>query len=112
MLSDDGKRDFFNEDIESLLENIRLGKQPNDDVETYFIPQLTEEEMESVKRKDPDYLGAFPAYPDPDIDEKEMKMSESDSKFCLTKCIRRTFECLVHESDQSEWIAASENVSI
>lgn len=79
------------DDLEYLLQDIRLNQQPDDSVWTYFLPKLTEEEMELVKRKDDDYLKIFTYHKLADVREADMKMSESDSKFCYTYCFRKTF---------------------
>jgi len=55
----------------------------------YFTPRLTEEEMQLIEKKDPDYLQTF-KYANPDVDKASMKNSESDSKFCETDCWRLT----------------------
>ena len=49
------EKDSVNDDLESLFENIRLGKEPDDCVWTYFLPKLTEEELELVERRDTSY---------------------------------------------------------
>ena len=83
-------KDSVNDDLESFFEDLRLGKEPNEFVATYFLPRLTEEEMELVERKDQSYLASFTfgllyskkAY---------MKLSESDSKFVDGQGLRKTF---------------------
>ena len=45
-------KDSVNDDLESLFENIRLGKDLDEEVQTYFLPKLTEEEIELVERRD------------------------------------------------------------
>ena len=89
------RNESVNEDLESLFERIRLGTQPeSEQVRTYFLPKLTEEELELVEQKDPNYLGTF-AWTiqnfNPDVDRTEMKLSESDSKFVQGFCWRTTF---------------------
>ena len=79
----------FNCDLESLLEQIRLGQTPEYNIQTYFMPRLTEEEIELVERKDDEYMKTF-SNSQPDVTEAEMKISQSDSKFCLTACSRTT----------------------
>ena len=71
-------KDSVNDDLESLFENIRLGKEPNERVCTYFLPRLTEEELKLVKRGDRSYLGDR-SYWDPDVDETKMMLSKLDS---------------------------------
>lgn len=40
------RKESVNEDLESLFERIRLGKQPEvEEVRTYFVPKLTEKEL-------------------------------------------------------------------
>ena len=46
------RKNSVNDDLESFFEDIRLGKEPHEDATTYFLPKLTEEEMELVERKD------------------------------------------------------------
>jgi len=83
-------KDSVNDDLESLFENIRLGKEPDEGVGTYFLPKLTEEELELVERRDTSYLQSF-WEDDPDVDETEMMLSESDSKYVYGESSRRTF---------------------
>ena len=49
-------KDSVNDDLESLFENIRLGKEPDERVNTYFLPKLTGEELELVERRGASYL--------------------------------------------------------
>ena len=83
-------KDSVNDDLESLFENIRLGKEPDEKVETYFLPKLTEEELELVEKRDPRYLQTFRSL-NPDVDETEMMLSESDSKYVRGVSSRKTF---------------------
>ena len=88
-----------NDDLESFFENRRLGKDleknygPNEDHVTYFLPRLTEEDLDLVESKDPSYFASFsmPSGGSPDVVEYEMKASESNSKFVQVTCSRRTF---------------------
>ena len=88
------EKDSVNDDLESLFENIRLGKESDEFVKTYFLPKLTEEELELVERRDRTYLqtlseGAFGR--NPDVAQTEMMLSESDSKYVYATSHRRTF---------------------
>ena len=85
-----GFKHSVNDDLESLFENIRLGKEPDDCVWTYFLPKLTEEELELVERRDTSYLQTFWTS-NPDVDETEMMLSESDSKYVRGVSERKTF---------------------
>ena len=48
-------KNSVNDDLESLFENIQLGKEPHEWVINYFLPMLTEEELE-LERIDKSYL--------------------------------------------------------
>ena len=85
-----GEEDSVNDDLESLFENIRLGKEPNQYAYTYFLPKLTEEELELIERRDTSYINFFQAL-HPDVDENEMMLSESNSKYVQGWSRRRTF---------------------
>ena len=78
-------KDSVNDDLESLFENIQLEKAPDEDVITYFLPKLTKEELELVERRDISYLRTFAGWvidgENPDVDETEMMLFESDSKY-------------------------------
>ena len=83
-------KDSVNDDLESLFRDLRLGKEPDGDVDTYFLPKLTKEEMKLVERKETNYLQTFwSQYPD--VPEAEMMLSESDSKFVYGTGWRTTF---------------------
>ena len=83
------------DDLQSLFEDLRLGKERAEWIHgliffTYFLPKLTDEEMRLVDRKDTSYFETF-SFADPDVDEAEMKLSESDSKFLHGRGSRSTF---------------------
>ena len=78
---EEDEKDSVNDDLESFFENIRLGKEPDETVWTYFLPKLTKEELELVERRDTSYLQTFfveAAGKNADVDETEMMLSESD----------------------------------
>ena len=83
-------KNSVNDDIESFFEDLRLGKNPDKLVQTYFLPKLMKEQIELIERKDITYLQNFSSsYPD--VTEAEMKLSESDSKFVRGWGYRKTF---------------------
>ena len=102
------EKDSVNDDLESLFENIQLGKEPNEVVLTYFLPKLTEEELELVERRDTSYLKTF-RNPNPDVDETEMILSESDSKYVRGQSYRKTFS--IENSSQMSSESSSEDSS-
>ena len=77
----EGIKQSVNEDLESLFEDILLGKEPDEWINSYFLPKLTEEEMSLVGRKDRSYLQTFYNKNAPDVEETEMKRSESNAKY-------------------------------
>ena len=83
------RKKSVNDDLESFLDSIRLGKRPNGFVTTYLLPKLTREELNLVTRKDYNYLKTF-KFPDPDVNKDEMEASESDSKFVFAYCWRQS----------------------
>ena len=88
--TEDDQKDSVNDDLESLFENIRLGKDPDERASTYFLPKLTQEELELVQRRDTSYLKTFSSWY-PDVDKTEMMLSESDSKYVKGVAWRQTF---------------------
>ena len=113
-------KESVNDDLDSLFENIRLGKEPNEEVLTYFLPKLTEEELEKVEKRHTSYLQTFVlsdiAYVDKtgavriqnmfkdgvidgvsesdgvsDGVSESQRVSESDSQYVQGRCYRRTF---------------------
>ena len=84
------RKQSVNDDLDEFFKNLQLGLKTNDDVRTYFLPKLTEEELELTAKKDFSYLQSF-LLSNPDVDEAQMKMSESDSKFVQGFCWRKTF---------------------
>ena len=82
------------DDLELFFEEIKLGN----DIEMvsrtglgmYYLPKLTVEEMILLNNKDEDYLRTFIVHPyeNPDVNEAEMELSESKSKFACYFCVR------------------------
>ena len=68
-------------------------------VQTYFLPKLTQEELELVQRRDTSYLKTFSSWY-PDVDKTEMMLSESDSKYVKGYSWRKTF-VIENSSDNS-----------
>ena len=82
-----------NDDLELLLERFLLDEVRNESAETFCFPKLTEKEMKLVESKNEDHLESYLAYEygdDPDVDENEMMLSDSESKFVFIDCERFT----------------------
>ena len=89
----DGKNDqteSVNDDLDSLFEDICLDNESNGRFETYFLPKLTQNELELAETKDKDFINTFARNWRADVPKVEMKRSESDSKFVFGWCLRTT----------------------
>ena len=78
----------INDELESFLEDLKLNKQPIHTVRTYFLPSLTDEELELVEQKDSNYLDTFLLSHRPDA---EVLNSKSESKFVKAINYRETY---------------------
>ena len=87
------------DDLEMFFEAIKLGNDCGNlesvvppPLGMYCLPKLTEEELLLLKNKDEEYLRGFAGFANghgnPDVDEHEMKLSESKSKFAYCMCVR------------------------
>ena len=102
-----GRNGLVNDDLESFFEDCRLGlEQGYDWTLGYFLPKLTEEEMELVETKDRSYLETF-MLSNPDVLEDEMMLSEADSKFVRGTYLRKTFIIENSSSVIIKWIIGS-----
>ena len=59
---------------------------------TYFSPELTLKEMELVENKDEEYMRSFKLLNNADVNETEMRLSSSTSKYVSAYCRRKTIE--------------------
>ena len=86
----------INDDLEMFLTNVLNSKEiKQEEVWSFFIPELTEEELKLVENQNEDHLNSYSEHyfygVNPDVDPKEMKKSDSTSKYVHGYCIRRTF---------------------
>ena len=88
------RRISVNDDLETLFEELQLGKKPSFSVQTYYLPKLTKDKMALVDLKDTNFLSTFYESENPDVTKKEMELSVSDSKFIFGQCRRRTFRII------------------
>ena len=107
-MGEERTKNSVNDDLESLLENILLGKELDEVVVTYFLPKLTKEELEWAERRDTSYFQTFRALI-PDVGETEMMLSESESKYVYGISSRRTF--VIENSSQISSETSSETSS-
>ena len=85
------RKESINDDIESVYESLQLGEKPEPLAHTFCLPKLTERELKLIATQDQDYFQTFFQFKNPDVDEKEMKLSESNSKYVEVVCMRRTY---------------------
>ena len=85
-----------NERIQQLGDNLEEGLHDltgDDNVETtFFLPMLTEAEIQRVQSKDFSFLKTFAKEEDADVDEIEMKNSEHKSKYVLCIVSHRSYD--------------------
>ena len=89
-LGKEDRKKSVNDDLESLFEHLQHNEKAKGFISTYFLPKLTPEELELVSRKDSNYMETFIRLFDSDVEEIEMKLSESNAKFVIVRSARRT----------------------
>ena len=82
------------DDLELFFEDENLGgmwhpSKPEN--WTYFVRELNPEELELVEKKDKSFFKKFKWSSNPDVDETEMQLSTSTSKYVSAYCNRRTY---------------------
>lgn len=79
-----------NDDLELFLRKLRLEQRTDEEVKTYFLPKLTEKELELVEKQDQNYSKTFSRFNSPFFNPYEQ---EAGMKYEFVKgvCARRTF---------------------
>ena len=81
----------INDDLERFFVNLQNQKEVKQEfVETFFTPKLTNEEMKLVEEGNEEHLNTYSSL-NPDVAVKEMKKSDSTSKYVKVHCVRRTY---------------------
>ena len=84
----------IHDDLETFFENLQGRKQiKNERVWSFFLPELTVDELKLVEEKDQLHLGSYFEHylgRNPDVDAEEMKKSDSKSKYVHGQCWRKT----------------------
>ena len=84
----------INDDLERFFINLQNQKEVKyEGVESLFTPKLTNEELELIEEGNKEHLKTYWYYLDgknPDVDDEEMKKSDSKSKYVHGRCWRRT----------------------
>ena len=91
------ERQSIFDDIEEFFERIQLGKDLVEGKPTYFLPMLTEKDMELLRTNNEDYLRSYFVYysdenheqmhPESDMDRA---FTESESSYVQVSCYRYT----------------------
>ena len=97
-------QESMHDDIDNFFENICIGKIIEIDKYTFFLPKLSENEVQMIQDQDIEYLNSFACYiktrenPDikPDEITPEMNEKESKTKFLRGGCRRVTLFLKLH----------------
>ena len=88
------------DDIEAFFNNLQNGKACDERILSYFLPKLTNKEVKLTEENDKMLLETFSAHfrddLNVDIDEAEMKKSESKTKFVRGCCLRETVSLIIN----------------
>ena len=87
-------QESVNDDLELMFESIQAKKRFEAHSWTYFLPELTLEELECVEKKDKYFFKKFKWSNNPDVDESEMKRQKSNAKYISAYCERVTLGVL------------------
>ena len=80
----------INDEIESFYDNLQNQEVRSELVRSFFTPKLTKEELKLVARKNKEHLRTYLYNEHADVDEEEMKKSNSKDKYVHCECWRNT----------------------
>ena len=84
-------KESVHDDLDSFFQRLQQGENPDgDDVLTFYMPQLTEDELKLVNEKNHDYLETIFSL-EPDLNEADLAITDSDSRFIHGICSRTSF---------------------
>ena len=95
---DDWKRynGSIGDDLESFFIKIKNQEVEDEEVWSFFLPKLTNEELKLVAAKNVEHLESYFDYAvddlNPDVDPEEMKKSDSKDKYVHCWCYRQTIQ--------------------
>ena len=104
-------KESIHDDLENFFANLQGQTKINEHVYSFYTPKLSVDELKLVERKDELHLGTYSWHNfkrNPDVDDEEMKKSNSKSKYVKGHCWRHTIH-LVTESNRRR--ATDENYS-
>ena len=84
----------INDDLESFFINLQnFNDLKEEAVHSFFLPKLTQDELKLVEKQDKTQLNTYFNHlirRNPDVDEEEMKKSDSKDKYLHAECRRWT----------------------
>ena len=84
----------INDDLESLFNHLQeissLEEVKDEELYSFFLPKLTDEELALVEKKDREHMDTYGYRLYADVDPKEMKESDSKDKYLHGYCKRVT----------------------
>ena len=94
----------INDDLENYFTNLKISKEmKNEKVGSFYTPKLAKKELKLLEIRNKDHLDTYMFHyvgADADVDIKDMKKSNSKSKYVHGSCVRETFS-LVLEMNES-----------
>jgi len=76
-----------NDELEEFMEKLQIGEDFKESVSSYFLPELTEEELKLVELKNEDHLKTYFSYGLPGT-----KSWTSETKYLQSNCFRWSFK--------------------
>ena len=81
----------INDDLDLFINNLQNSNEIRDEtVWSFFLPKLTEEELELVEEKNYEHMMSYGYELDADVGIEEMKQSDSTDKYVHCECVRIT----------------------
>ena len=82
----------ISDDLDSFVNNLQNSEEKDDEnVESFFTPKLTKEELKLVEQKNKEHMRTYFYYLlGDDVDVEEMKKSDSKDKYLHSECERIT----------------------
>ena len=96
----------INDDLENFFDYLQNHKKVKGEmVRSFFTPKLTDEEMKLVEERNKLHLGTYWKHyrgQNPDVNDEEMKRSDSKSKYVQGSCRRLTIELALKSNQMQE----------
>ena len=96
----------FPNEVENSFDMVQNEYRRSEDIRSFFLPKLTNEELKLIEEKNQDYLNTFGRFNSfygisPDVDVEEMKKSDSKDKYVHCPCLRRTIHFTLDVDERS-----------